>query len=334
MWAGTELATEQTIQATGDASSTRSDRRAPLVIAWEDPYLREITGHELLTHETELVLGKVVQDGIHARERLEAEREALSGSEAANLVQLAEAGDAARYRFIESNLRLVISVARRYRNRGLEFEDLVQEGNVGLHRAVEGFDWQKGFRFSTYAYWQIRQAITRALADQARLIRLPSNVGQQVATVRRAQEQLASALGREPTTTEVAEELELSRDQVEELLLESRVPFSLDAPIDSDDELYLRDTVADEASTTVEDSVVAAEMASQITILLNDALNEQEASVLRLHFGLDGTKSHTVEEISQTLQLTSAQVRRVEQQALRKLRQGASRSALMDWTGS
>lgn len=321
-----ELATRQ-VPVAMDASD--DDEQGPL--SAEGLYLREIARHDLLTAEQEVALAQALEQGLAAQLRLQAEVGPLTETERAGLAEAVQCGEGARRRLIESNLRLVVSVAHKYVDRGLALQDLIQEGNLGLYRAVEKYEWQRGFRFSTYAYWWIRQAVTRALADQSRVIRLPVHVGELLSTIGRAQQELTSDLGREPTSREVAQYLEMPLHKVEEVARGAKTPISLEAPVGDDGEVSLSDLVADRVAPDIQETVERRDLALQLDTLLDNALSVREAAILRMRFGLVDGRAHSLGEVGQVLGVSRERVRQIESQALRKLRRPELRARLADY---
>jgi len=254
-------------------------------------YLREIAETPLLTHQQEIDLAKRVED---------------SDQDATQL-------------FVRANLRLVVSIAKRYVNRGLTLLDLIQEGNIGLMRAVQKYDWRKGFRFSTYATWWIRQAITRAIADQSRTIRLPVHMGDSISRYRKTLNMLAQELGRQPTPEEVAEAMEVAPEKIHQIVQAAQRTISLETPIGSEDETSLGDLIADEISETPYEAASESMLKRDVSAALG-TLTPREKMVLELRFGLGHTHQHTLAEVGEQLQISRERVRQIENEALQKLR--------------
>jgi RNA polymerase primary sigma factor len=296
-------------------------------------YLKEIGKVPLLTAAEEVILARCVEHGMRAMERLNQCEE-----EAALLVErdrigrderLRREGLAAKRILVEANLRLVVSIAKRYRNRGMAFLDLIQEGNLGLMRAVDKFDYTKGFKFSTYATWWIRQAITRAIADQARTIRIPVHMVDTINKVMRAQRQLLQDLGREPMVEEVANRAEMTPSRVREILRVSQETVSLEQPMGEDD-FSLSDLLEDEAAIAPSEAAARAMLNEAVNEALSE-LSQRERRVVRLRFGLDDGQMRTLEEVGKEFGVTRERIRQIESKTLAKLRHPMHSGHLRDY---
>ncbi len=292
-------------------------------------YLKSIGRRNLLTAEEEVDLAKRIEAGLFAEFKLESEPK-LSAQYRAELEAVAEDGRRAKAHMLEANLRLVVSVAKKYSDRGLSLLDVVQEGNLGLIRAVEKFDYTKGYKFSTYAMWWIRQAIQRGFADSARTIRLPVHVLEMLSKLSRVERDMHQRLGREPTPEELAVELDRTPDQIEELLRTSRQPISLDSTIGEDGETSIGDLIEDVDAPEAGELVDRQLMADQLRNAL-DALTPREATIMSMRFGLYDGNPHTLDEIGKALGLTRERIRQLEKQSLSKLRHPSRAQPLLDY---
>jgi len=292
-------------------------------------YLKSIGRTSLLTAEQEVDLAKRIEAGLFAEHKLETAA-GLDENFRRDLELVAEDGRRAKAHMLEANLRLVVSVAKKYSDRGLSLLDVVQEGNLGLIRAVEKFDYTKGYKFSTYAMWWIRQAIQRGFADSARTIRLPVHVLEMLSKLSRVERDMHQRLGREPTPEELAVELDRTPDQIEELLRTSRQPISLDSTIGEDGETSIGDLIEDvdapEASELVDRQLMAEQLRSAL-----DALTPREATIMAMRFGLYDGNPHTLDEIGRALGLTRERIRQLEKQSLSKLRHPSRAQPLLDF---
>jgi len=296
---------------------------ADLESSLDDPvrmYLREIGRVPLLSAEEEVRLAKRMERG-----RLELLKPAANRD-----YLLIEDGEEAQRRLTEANLRLVVSVAKKYIGRGMSLLDLIQEGNIGLIRAVEKFDYTKGYKFSTYATWWIRQAITRAIADQARTIRIPVHMVETINRLIRISRRLLQDLGREPTSEEIAEQMEISPEKVREIIKVSQEPVSLETPIGEEDDSHLGDFIEDHTALAPADAASHQLLKEQVEDVL-DSLTERERKVLQLRFGLDDGRSRTLEEVGKEFHVTRERIRQIEAKALRKLRHPSRSRKLKDY---
>jgi RNA polymerase primary sigma factor len=316
----TEVEAEETSADLDDQSTTMGDS--------VHTYLKAIGRRQLLTAEQEVDLAKRIEAGLYAEHKLESED--LPPAVRADLEWVAADGRRAKAHMLEANLRLVVSVAKKYSDRGLSLLDVVQEGNLGLIRAVEKFDYSKGYKFSTYAMWWIRQAIQRGFADSARTIRLPVHVLEMLSKLSRVERDMHQRLGREPTPEELAAELDKSPEQVRELLRTSRQPISLDSTIGEDGETRIGDLIEDTDSPEASELVDRQLMADQLRRTL-DILSPREAKIMAMRFGLyDGTP-RTLDEIGKALGLTRERIRQLEKESLSKLRHPSNARPLLDF---
>ena len=291
-------------------------------------YLREIDRGPLLTAKQEVDLAKRIERGQEAEERLK--KPGLDDRERVELEEHVKDGETARRALTEANLRLVVSIAKRYMGKGLPLLDLIQEGNLGLAHAVEKFDYRKGFRFSTYAHWWIRQAVTRGIANQARTVRVPVHMIDLIGDTLRASRQLQQRLGREPTDEEIAAEMGVTPGRVAEILSASRQPISLETPVGSEEQEKLSDLIADRMIESPTEFAARRLLRDHISDVL-DELSERERVVLRLRFGLDDGRSKTLEEIGEVLGVSRERVRQIEGEALAKLRTPELREKLKEY---
>ena len=284
------------------------DLTVPEGVSIEDPvrmYLKEIGKVPLLSAEEEIELAQAMERG-------------------------GEEGEAAKKKLAEANLRLVVSIAKRYVGRGMLFLDLIQEGNLGLIKAVEKFEYRKGYKFSTYATWWIRQAITRAIADQARTIRIPVHMVETINKLVRVQRQLLQELGREPSPEEIAVEMQMPVERVREILKISQEPVSLETPIGEEEDSHLGDFIQDENVPVPADAAAFTLLKEQLVEVL-DTLTDREQKVLRLRFGLDDGRARTLEEVGREFNVTRERIRQIEAKALRKLRHPSRSRKLRDF---
>ena len=312
---------------------------ASTVMLTGDPvrmYLKEIGKVDLLTASEEVDLAMKIEAGLEATEKLEAadagELE-LTRAEMRRLTRIENVGLEAKQALISANLRLVVSIAKRYVGRGMLFLDLIQEGNLGLIRAVEKFDYQKGFKFSTYATWWIRQAITRAIADQARTIRIPVHMVETINKLVRIQRQLLQELGREPTPEEIGEEMGLTAERVREIQKISQEPVSLETPIGEEEDSQLGDFIEDSQAIVPPDAASFSMLQEQLTQVL-DSLADRERKVIELRFGLVDGHPRTLEEVGREFGVTRERIRQIESKTLAKLRHPSRSSKLKDYIES
>ena len=291
-------------------------------------YLTDIGQYPLLTRDDEVRLARLIEGGAIARGAL-AKKAGRSATNEAELGRVVADGELAQRTFVQANLRLVVSIAKKYQASGVPLLDLIQEGNLGLMHAVEKFDWRKGFKFSTYATWWIRQAITRGMANTARTIRLPVHAGETLAQVQKARARLEFTLGRPATVHEVAIELNMPGDKVSEALRFAAEPLSLSEPLREDGDGERGDLVDDRLAASPFEAAAAALLPAEIDKLLAP-LNERERQILRLRFGLDRGEPRTLEEVSRYFDLTRERIRQIEAKAMAKLRHPSSDTGASD----
>ncbi len=313
-----EHLTEQGIEVIGDSD--------------QDPSMQQINKEEEFDlNDLSVPPGVKINDPVRMYLKEIGRVNLLAAKEEISLAQRIENGDEeAKRDLAEANLRLVVSIAKRYVGRGMLFLDLIQEGNMGLIKAVEKFDYRKGYKFSTYATWWIRQAITRAIADQARTIRIPVHMVETINKLIRVQRQLLQDLGREPTPEEIAQDMELTPDKVREILKIAQEPVSLETPIGEEDDSHLGDFIEDQEATSPSDHAAYELLKEQLEDVL-DTLTDREENVLRLRFGLDDGRTRTLEEVGKVFGVTRERIRQIEAKALRKLRHPSRSKRLKDF---
>ncbi|AKE39330.1 RNA polymerase sigma factor [Corynebacterium camporealensis] len=316
---------EQEVDRGSRRNQTNDNPSADLVRV----YLNGIGKTALLSAEDEVELAQRIEVGLYAEYKLK-NAEKLTRAEKRDLKILARDGKKARSHLLEANLRLVVSLAKRYTGRGMPLLDLIQEGNLGLIRAMEKFDYAKGFKFSTYATWWIRQAITRGMADQSRTIRLPVHLVEQVNKLSRIKREMYQSLGREATNEELSEESGIEEAKIEMLLRQSRDPVSLDMPVGTDEEAPLGDFIEDAEATDAETAVVASMRHSDIRSVI-DSLEEREQDVIRLRYGLDDGVPRTLDQIGRRFGLSRERVRQIEREVMAKLRDGNRADRLREY---
>jgi RNA polymerase primary sigma factor len=318
-----------------DSEALRQARKDAELTVSVDPvraYLKQVGKVALLNAEQEVALAKRIEAGLYAAERVcraEDATDQLPPQLCRDLRWIVRDGQRANNHLLEANLRLVVSLAKRYTGRGMPFLDLIQEGNVGLIRAVEKFDYTKGFKFSTYATWWIRQAITRAMADQARTIRIPVHMIEVIATLGRVTRELLVDLGRDPTAEELAVELNITSERVLELRRYAREPLSLDQTIGDEGDSQLGDFIEDSQAVVAVDAVSLSLLRDELRSVLA-TLSEREAGIVRLRFGLDG-RPRTLEEIAHVYGVTRERVRQIETKTMSKLRHPSRSETLRDY---
>jgi RNA polymerase primary sigma factor len=331
-----EAATEFEWDDEEESEALRQARKDAELTASADSvraYLKQIGKVALLNAEEEVDLAKRIEAGLYAAERMrqaEDEGQKLSPQMRRDLNWIIRDGERAKNHLLEANLRLVVSLAKRYTGRGMAFLDLIQEGNLGLIRAVEKFDYTKGYKFSTYATWWIRQAITRAMADQARTIRIPVHMVEVINKLGRIQRELLQDLGREPTPEELAKEMDITPDKVLEIQQYAREPISLDQTIGDEGDSQLGDFIEDSEAVVAVDAVSFTLMQDQLTSVLQ-TLSEREAGVVRLRFGLTDGQPRTLDEIGQVYGVTRERIRQIESKTMSKLRHPSRSQVLRDY---
>ncbi len=337
--ASVEIAVPKVSNKAKTSRTTRTRKHAAdtsVTMLTGDPvrmYLKEIGRVSLLTAAEEIDLAMKIEAGVEATEALDkAEEEGveLERRERRRLTRIEQVGLDAKQQLIEANLRLVVSIAKRYVGRGMLFLDLIQEGNLGLIRAVEKFDYTKGFKFSTYATWWIRQAITRAIADQARTIRIPVHMVETINKLVRIQRQLLQTLGREPTPEEIAEEMGLTPERVREIQKISQEPVSLETPIGEEEDSQLGDFIEDDAAVVPPDAASFSMLQEQLAKTL-EGLAERERKVISLRFGLEDGHPRTLEEVGREFGVTRERIRQIESKTLAKLRHPSRSQKLKDY---
>ena len=291
-------------------------------------YLTDIGQYPLLTKEDEVRLAQKIEKGVEAREKLSASEE-LTAKEKSDLKRLDRNGARAEKKFVQSNLRLVVSIAKKYQASGLPLLDLIQEGNLGLMHAVEKFDWRKGFKFSTYATWWIRQAITRGIANTGRTIRLPVHAGDTLARLQKARTRLELKYGRPATMTELAADVEMPEEKITEALRFANEPLSLSEPLREDGDAELGDVVEDRGAASPFEVAATSLLPDEIARLLAP-LDEREREILKLRFGLDRGEPRTLEEVGEHFNLTRERIRQIEARAMSKLRHPSSDTGARD----
>ena len=296
-------------------------------------YLKQIGKVSLLNAEQEVDLARRIEAGLYAEYKLKNQADEMTSRERRELHFLAQDGQQAKNHLLEANLRLVVSLAKRYTGRGMQFLDLIQEGNLGLIRAVEKFDYTKGYKFSTYATWWIRQAITRAIADQARTIRIPVHMVETINKLLRTQRRMTQELNREPTIEELSKELDMEPEKIEYVIKIKQDISSLDAGVGrdgEDDDSVLQDFIVDEDTVSPEDSASNQLLKEQVQEILS-SLSDREQKIVRMRFGLDNGKNHTLEEVGQEFAVTRERIRQIEAKALAKLRKHKDAKKLYEY---
>ena len=293
-------------------------------------YLTDIGQYVLLTKDDEVRLAKAIEEGKSAEASLKKSEKQITPTRRRELNKVVRAGARAERQFVQSNLRLVVSIAKKYQASGLPLLDLIQEGNLGLMHAVEKFDWRKGFKFSTYATWWIRQAITRAMADQARTIRIPVHMVEVINKLARVQRQMLQDLGREPTPEELAKELDMTPEKVVEVQKYGREPISLHTPLGEEGDSEFGDLIEDSEAVVPADAVSFTLLQEQLHSVL-DTLSEREAGVVAMRFGLTDGQPKTLDEIGKVYGVTRERIRQIESKTMSKLRHPSRSQVLRDY---
>ncbi len=332
-----EVEEEKEPEAVPDADEDRVRARREVDMALKAPtndpvrmYLKEIGRVALLTAQEEVDLAKRIESGVFATDKLEAEPDKLTDKALTELKWAQRDGAMAKRHLVEANLRLVVSIAKRYVGRGMAFLDLIQEGNLGLIRAVEKFDYTKGYKFSTYATWWIRQAITRAIADQARTIRIPVHMVETINKLARIQRQLLQDLGREPTADEIGLQMELTPERVREIQKISQEPVSLETPIGEEEDSHLGDFIPDDEAVVPLERASFKLLQEQLESVLH-TLTQREREVIEMRFGLRDGQPRTLEEVGKRFGVTRERIRQIESKTLSKLRHPSRSQKLRDY---
>jgi RNA polymerase primary sigma factor len=328
-----EAAPEQAPDVDEDRVRARKEVESALKAPPSDPvrmYLKEIGRVSLLTAQEEVSLAQRIEKGVFAEEKMSKEPGKSTDEQVRELRWEIIDGHRAKRHLVEANLRLVVSIAKRYVGRGMAFLDLIQEGNLGLIRAVEKFDYAKGFKFSTYATWWIRQAITRAIADQARTIRIPVHMVETINKLARIQRQLLQDLGREPTSDEIAQQMEISTEKVREIQKISQEPVSLETPIGEEEDSHLGDFIEDSEAVVPLEKASFRLLQEQLESVLH-TLDARSREVIRLRFGLDDGQPRTLEEVGKRFGVTRERIRQIESKTLSKLRHPSRSQKLRDY---
>lgn len=324
--AGLEVEEDELLEVEEAVNTVRTDDPVRM-------YLKEIGQIPLIDQEEEVRLAIIVKTGKFAQEQLDEYHKGnltLSSEDVKELEELVLDGQDAKNKLVEANYRLVVSIAKKYTNRGLLFLDLIQEGNMGLMRAVDKFDHEKGFKFSTYATWWIRQAITRAVADQARTIRIPVHMVETINKMARIQRQLTQELGREPTAAEIGEKMEMSAEKVQNIQRISREPISLESTVGEEEDSSLGDFISDTTTLNPHEAMLQ-DMTIQALDEILATLTDREEKVLRLRYGLIDGKTYTLEEVGQEFKVTRERIRQIEAKAMRKLKHPSRQQKLRDF---